>query len=158
MICAEPAPDVALAKAMELTAKRSVPQKGDVELQGKLETEVIQLAGRTQIVLFLRESMYRLCEQAANGFLTPAELNVLYGRVLETGVELAKATTEASVAAQKQAPAAEAVAEAEKLKAAAAETTEFTEPLRTLKSLSDVDPSALDRIMLRQKSLDQPDE
>lgn len=143
---------------MELTAKRSVPQKGDVELQGKLETEVIQLAGRTQIVLFLRESMYRLCEQAANGFLTPAELNVLYGRVLETGVELAKATTEASVAAQKQAQAAEAVAEAEKLKAAAAETTEFTEQLRTLKSLSDVDPSALDRIMLRQKSLDQPDE
>jgi len=97
-LCAEPSPDVALNQTTDLVAKATV-EEIPVELQAKLASQVVELAGRTQMVLFLRESMYRLCEQGLNGNLKPAEIRDLYARVVEAAVALAHAELASQVRA-----------------------------------------------------------
>jgi hypothetical protein len=91
-VCAEPVPDVALAHSTELIGSAKLPETVDAELKAKFASEVVQLAGRTQTILFLRESMYRLCEQGVNGNLTPEEVRDLYVEVINAAVAFAKAS------------------------------------------------------------------
>ncbi len=90
--CAEPPPDVALQRSMELLAKADLPQ-ANVTASGsaKLSADVIALAGRTQSLLFLREALYRLCEQSINGNLSRAEVGQLIAKVLKAGQQIAEA-------------------------------------------------------------------
>lgn len=92
-MCAEPPPDVALSRTVDLMAK--VAYKGaSGELQGKLAEQLAQLAGRSENVLILRESLFRLCELSINSGLGPDDLKALYKAVIEAVTELA--TTEAT--------------------------------------------------------------
>lgn len=85
--CAEPPPDVALSSLQEFAAKLNValpqgPQVGG-EAAGQIVTEVVQLAGRSQILLVARELLYRACELSLNGAdLTPADRKQLYDSVI----------------------------------------------------------------------------
>jgi hypothetical protein len=82
-ICAQPNPDV----AMETTAKLLL-QVNYAGISGSLSPElaskVVELTGRTQTVLVLRETLYRICEQAAAGTLTREDLRALYADALAT--------------------------------------------------------------------------
>ena len=74
-VCAEPPPDLGLTTARELAASLAASAesfagvqgpKAEAAAMGKLNTAVVELAGRSQIVLLAREFLYRQCELAAN--------------------------------------------------------------------------------------------
>ncbi|HEX7406963.1 MAG TPA: hypothetical protein VF515_04840 [Candidatus Binatia bacterium] len=91
-LCAEPFPDVALKQTSEILAKIKTQQSAiEGEAQAKFASDVVELAGRTQTVLFLRESLYRLCEQAINGNLSAGDVKDLYKDVLQAALQLAMA-------------------------------------------------------------------
>ncbi|MGH9638353.1 MAG: hypothetical protein ACRD72_26255, partial [Candidatus Angelobacter sp.] len=52
---------------------------------------VVELTQRTQTIVFLREALYRMCEQSMNGNLTPAGVKELYEVALKTSLALAQA-------------------------------------------------------------------
>ncbi|KGD60745.1 hypothetical protein T9A_02222 [Alcanivorax jadensis T9] len=86
--CSEPAPDA----AMELVNKFEANIKAeDVDLaKGKVEltSKAVDLAKRTQMINFLRESLYRLCELSMNTDLSAAQMKDMYEGVSEAAVEL----------------------------------------------------------------------
>lgn len=89
-ICAEPSPDV----AFEIVNKFKVDvgiEKLDVGVQADIQEKVIQLAKRTQTIMFLRESLYRLCELSLNFQLRDEDVRRLYEKVIEAAADLAKA-------------------------------------------------------------------
>ncbi len=105
-MCAEPAPDVALARTIELMGKGSY-QGATGEAQAKLAEQLAQLSGRTQTVLILRESLFRLCELSINNSaLTASELKGLYKDVIDAVVQLATADVTNAQAEENKAKAA----------------------------------------------------
>jgi hypothetical protein len=68
--CAEPAPDVASETLQKIAAEISATLAAGKEIKGKVDTElgskVIQLAGRTELILLAREMLYRACELTLN--------------------------------------------------------------------------------------------
>ena len=90
-ICAEPAPDVSVEFVSRIMAEVQSQKGGiDSKAQAELQSKAIELAGRTQTVLFLRESLYRLCEQGLNGNLDPEHVKELYSIALQTALKLAE--------------------------------------------------------------------
>ncbi len=89
--CAEPSPDIALQQSVALLAKAETPQGITTEGSAKFSSDVVAMAGRTQTVVFLREALYRLCEQSLNGNLTQAEIAPLFARILEASYQIAQA-------------------------------------------------------------------
>jgi hypothetical protein len=98
--CAEPSPDVALQITDKFKAKGG---DGTITAEAEMDfdQDVIQLAQRTQTIMFLRESLYRLCELSMNMNITPTEIVGLYTKVLDSSTKLAEA--ELSYAKQKEA-------------------------------------------------------
>jgi hypothetical protein len=105
-ICAEPSPDVAMEFANKFLAKLSY-DKISAETQAEINSNVIQLAQRTQTIMYLRESLYRLCELSVNYQLPVPAVIELYEKVIKAAEELAKAEIS-------QANATRAIAEAKK--------------------------------------------
>ena len=68
--CAEPVPDVASETLQKIAAEISATLAAGKEIKGKLDTElgskVVQLAGRTELILLAREMLYRACELTLN--------------------------------------------------------------------------------------------
>lgn len=95
--CAEPAPDVALAFTSKILAEAKVtPPAGtsaavDAKVEAEFRSSVVELAKRTQMIMFVREAMYRLCEQALNGHLPQGAVEALYKLIIETSTHLAQA-------------------------------------------------------------------
>jgi hypothetical protein len=95
-MCAEPAPDVGLQKQIQSLSNISakLPMAGEptgqLQYASSVQTELLQLAGRTQTILFLREAMYRLCEQELNGDLPASTAHRLYETVVATSITLAQ--------------------------------------------------------------------
>ncbi|MEK6801580.1 MAG: hypothetical protein AABZ34_02790 [Nitrospirota bacterium] len=81
-ICAEPAPDVALESVEKITASlKGILQTGQTvegSLSTELATKVVQLAGRTQLVLLAREMLFRACELSLNNDVKPDTVVHLY--------------------------------------------------------------------------------
>lgn len=92
-ICAEPSPDVALQIIDKFKADVGVKEV-KVGAEVDIQQQVIQLAKRTQTVMFLRESLYRLCELSLNFLLPPEEVKKLYGEVINAAADMAKAELE----------------------------------------------------------------
>jgi hypothetical protein len=90
--CAEPAPDTALDSLQKLAAEVSVtvPQgaEGSAEFASELQAKVVQLAGRTQLVLLAREMLYRACELSLNHPEKSVEALELYTKVADIVREL----------------------------------------------------------------------
>lgn len=90
-ICAEPAPDVAMESITKIIAELKLAQADvDAKTQVELSQKIVELAGRTQLVLVLRESLYRLCEQGVNGQLSQEQIATLYRQALDTVLKLAE--------------------------------------------------------------------
>jgi hypothetical protein len=67
--CAEPVPDVALDSIQKMTANLKATLGGqpiDAAVSGELTAKVVELAGRTQLLLIAREMLYRACELSLN--------------------------------------------------------------------------------------------
>ena len=89
-VCSEPSPDVALEMVDKFLLKIGY-EKISAEAQADISTKVVELGRRTQVIMFLRESLYRLCEMSANFGLKPDEVKDLYEMVISAAVDMAKA-------------------------------------------------------------------
>ena len=76
-VCSEPAPDATLKLISKLEATRA-------DASAELDASVVRLAERTQMLSFLRESLYRVCEQSASGQMTKQEASTAYGKVMDS--------------------------------------------------------------------------
>lgn len=113
--CAEPSPDAALSLVtkLEATSKPTGSEDGkDVVAKAEMNSTIADLAKRTQTVSFLREALFRLCEQSINNELSAEQLSQAYMRVLETALKVAEA--DKSKADEQKAKAETAKAQAEK--------------------------------------------
>lgn len=88
--CAEPAPDAAIGIVAKLEGSLNVAGQGNAEGKGDLTQSVVNLAEKTQMVLFLRESLFRLCELTINTGLDAATAEELYKTVINAALELVK--------------------------------------------------------------------
>lgn len=89
-ICAEPSPDVALEIVDKFKADVKL-EKVEVGAEADIQEKVIQLAKRTQTIMFLRESLYRLCELSLNFQLKDEEVKKLYEKVIDAAAKMAEA-------------------------------------------------------------------
>lgn len=83
-VLSEPSPDVTkeFTASLDAMAKHlSTDAEGSVK--AGFETQVVDLAKRSQTLQILRESLFRLSEMNANGGITP-EAKALYERVLKS--------------------------------------------------------------------------
>lgn len=101
--CAEPPPDIALSSLQDIAGKLnlSAPQVGEAggELSAKITADVVQLAGRSQLLSLAREMLFRACELSNNSQIPPEESVKLYNAVIQlvtdlSGAEKDRATAE----------------------------------------------------------------
>lgn len=92
MYCAEPSPDVAYNSVLSLVASIQLQNPSvDASTQLSFQQSVVQLAQRTETIQFLREALYRLCEQGLNGTMSQAAVEQEYDNALKTALALAEA-------------------------------------------------------------------
>jgi hypothetical protein len=89
-ICAEPSPDIALEILNKFKANVGT-DKIAIGTEADIQEKVIQLAKRTQTLMFLREALYRLCELSLNFQLKDEEVRELYEKVIEAAAKMAEA-------------------------------------------------------------------
>jgi hypothetical protein len=89
--CSEPSPDAMLQTVAQLTAQVQLqnPQV-DAQTQVQFSTAVIELTQRTQTIVFLREVLFRTCEQAANQNLNSDQIMQLYTMAMQTALKMAE--------------------------------------------------------------------
>jgi hypothetical protein len=88
--CAEPSPDVALSFVSSIEASAKSEAGKEAGGKGELNATIVELAKRTQMVMFLRESLYRLCEQSLNGNIGKDDVPIIYDKIISTASDLAK--------------------------------------------------------------------
>lgn len=105
MACAEPAPDTGYSfdNKLKLDGTRGETTVG---AEAAFAATIVSLAGRDNLVLMTRESMFRLCEARANGFITNAQYNDRFSQLLDKIVEIAQAVKTQSETAQQALTAA----------------------------------------------------
>lgn len=92
--CAEPAPDVALSlvSKLEASSKPGADADGKERIaKAEFNSTVVDLAKRTQTVAFLRESLFRLCEQSLNNTFTKEQVIDAYKVVIAVAQKIAEA-------------------------------------------------------------------
>ncbi len=99
--CAEPAPDAVYSFVNQL--KGTFKTAGGASAEGvdaAINATASALAGRDNLVLLARESLFRLCEARANGDISSDQYARIFSEVLKQVVEIAaveKARSEALV-------------------------------------------------------------
>jgi uncharacterized protein YjgD (DUF1641 family) len=63
----------------------------DAQTQVNFQTAVVELSKRSTTILFLRESLYRVCEQQINQNLSSEQVMQLYTMAMQTALKLAEA-------------------------------------------------------------------
>lgn len=86
MICAEPAPDIAVSITADLKAhlQNLISKEASIEARAKIAESIIDLAKRGQTLQIQREALYRLCELHANADLKNEIAAELYLEVIKT--------------------------------------------------------------------------
>lgn len=98
-MCSEPSPDAALNLISKLEASLEKTGVGKAEGSAEFNASVVKLAERTQMVMFLREALYRLCEQSLNQQFTKEEVLSAYDKVIDTAKAIADADRDKAKAA-----------------------------------------------------------
>ena len=107
--CAEPAPDAAIGVVAKLEGTLNVADQGEIAGKGELAQSIVNLAEKTQMVLFLRESLFRLCELSINTNISADKTKELYETVIEAALALVeKETAEINLEQQRLASANQA--------------------------------------------------
>ena len=89
-VCAEPSPDIALEILNKFKADVTVKEV-KVGAEAEVQEKVIQLAKRSQTLMFLRESLYRLCELSLNFQMKDDQVEKLYRMVIDAAAKMAEA-------------------------------------------------------------------
>lgn len=101
-MCAEPAPDIALASTEKLTGALTMlsetGQKLEASAAADLAAQVVTLAGRSSLVLLARELLYRGCELTINHPGDAAAALALYERVADLVEALGRAEQDRAAA------------------------------------------------------------
>ena len=101
-MCAEPPPDVALDSLQDIAGKLNLkaPEVGEAggELSAKITADVVQLAGRSQLLSLAREMLYRACELSNNSKIPPEESVKLYQAVVDLVRDLGEAEKDLAAA------------------------------------------------------------
>lgn len=85
--CAEPSPDVANSLTSKIESQLQYKDLS-VEAKGELAVNAVKLADRTQMVMFFREALFRVCEISLNVSLSPEVVGRLYDRIIDTALHL----------------------------------------------------------------------
>jgi hypothetical protein len=113
-VLAEQSPDAAMGTVAEFVAKGSY-NGISAEASAKVTETIAELGKRTQTVMVLRESMYRLNElQLLRPDMPDSDVKEIYEKILETSLEIAKADLEAAKSESSKAAADKAAADAKK--------------------------------------------
>ncbi|WP_172562566.1 hypothetical protein [Vibrio furnissii] len=86
--CSEPAPDVALNFVNKLEGNLKAKDLEIADAKGEVTINAIKLAERTQMVSFLRESLFRLCEMSLNHNFDDVNSKEMYMGVLNAALAL----------------------------------------------------------------------
>jgi hypothetical protein len=85
--CAEPSPDMALQLVADIQANMEY-QGVDAQAKGAVATTAVKLAERSQMLLFFREALYRVCEISLNTDLSDEQIVQLYEQIVRTALLL----------------------------------------------------------------------
>ncbi len=83
-IVAEPAPDVAKAYADYISASLKGVKGVDANIALQFNTQIVDLAKRSQTLQILREALYRISELQANGAIKDDDVGKLYSETLKS--------------------------------------------------------------------------
>jgi len=101
-MCAEPAPDIALASTEKLTGALTMLSETGQQLEASaaadLAAQVVTLAGRSSLVLLARDLLFRLCEAGGNNGLDQATYVALFSRVTDLVERLGRAEQDRAAA------------------------------------------------------------
>jgi len=91
--CAEPSPDVALETVTKILAEAKTNGNANIDARAEAEfrTAVVQLSKTAVSIRFLRESLYRVCEQSVNQNLSADQVERLTTLAISTAMKLAEA-------------------------------------------------------------------
>lgn len=90
--CAEPSPDVALETVTKMLVEAKTNGSNvDAKAEAEFRTAVVQLSKTAVSVRFLREALYRVCEQSVNQNLSAEQVTSLYTIAISTALKLAEA-------------------------------------------------------------------
>jgi len=90
-MCSEPSPDAAFSLVSKLQASLDNPEASKANATAEFNASIVKLAERTQMVMFLREALFRLCEQSLNQDFTKAEVLDAYKEVIKAATAIAEA-------------------------------------------------------------------
>lgn len=86
--CAEPSPDTAVSLLAQTKLSMSKEQLAKLNADINYSLSVVDLTKRTQMINFLRESLYRLCEQALSGNYNKEDVKDSYNKVVQLAVDI----------------------------------------------------------------------
>ena len=86
--CAEPAPDVAMQIAANASLEIKNPGTASGAAGGTAAQAARVLSERTQMVMFFREALFRVCEISLNQNLDSAHVVTLYEHIINTALKL----------------------------------------------------------------------
>jgi hypothetical protein len=89
VVVSEPPPDTALQQTIELVGKLTAGTQVTGEASFKDTQTIINLTQRTQAIVILRDSLFRLAEARANGFIDDDSWLDQYKEVLSAAKEIA---------------------------------------------------------------------
>jgi hypothetical protein len=92
-VCSEPSPDVALEMVTKILAEVKINSPNtpvDAKAEAEFRIAVVELSKRTTTILFLRETLYRVCEASINQNLSPDQVMELYRLAITTALKLAE--------------------------------------------------------------------
>jgi hypothetical protein len=94
-MCAEPSPDVAMRTGADINITVDSINEGSAIFS----TVPIALEGRTEVIIFLRESLYRLCELSLNHPISKEDIQHMYSSVIGAALTFANAESAKATAA-----------------------------------------------------------
>ena len=112
----EPAPDVAITSVAEFITKASVKDKFTAEQTTKITESLTSLGERTEAVMVLRESLFRLNLLAANGTVDKNDVTNLFSQILNVASKIADAEVNKQKTKEEQAKTDAKQADADKSK------------------------------------------
>lgn len=86
--CSESSPDVAMTLVSKLDTTIKKTEVGEVKGEAEFNASVVKLAERTQMVMFLREALFRLCESSINNQIQPDEILRTYKDAIDAAVKI----------------------------------------------------------------------
>lgn len=79
--CMAPPPDVSLSLISSLKAGMTTQQINEINADAKFSTAVVDLARRTEVTNFIRDTLYRVCEMRLQGDIGERELQIFLAAI-----------------------------------------------------------------------------